>query len=113
MATFGNKLRECRTAKGFSQTELAKQIDTYHSIIGKYERDEVKPTIDVVKKLADVLETTVGYLLGETEDRELLKDPTMLRRLNDIAKFPEQDKNCILYTIDAMINNVKLKGLNA
>jgi len=79
----------------------------------KYERDEVKPTIDVVKKLADVLETTVGYLLGETEDRELLKDPTMLRRLNDIAKFPEEDKNCILYTTDAMINNVKLKGLNA
>ncbi|SDX31175.1 helix-turn-helix domain-containing protein [Aequorivita viscosa] len=92
--------------------ERGKQIDTYHSIIGKYERDEVKPTIDVVKRLANVLETTVGYLLGETEERELLKDPTMLRRLNDIAKFPENDKNCILYTIDAMINNVKLKGLN-
>lgn len=112
MASFGSKLKECRSEKGFSQTELAKQIDTYHSIIGKYERDEVKPTIDVVKKLANVLETTVGYLLGETEERELLKDPTMLRRLNDIAKFPENDKNCILYTIDAMINNVKLKGLN-
>lgn len=112
MASFGSKLKECRSEKGFSQTELAKQIDTYHSIIGKYERDEVKPTIDVVKKLANVLETTVGYLLGETEEKELLKDPTMLRRLNDIAKFPENDKNCILYTIDAMINNVKLKGLN-
>ncbi len=112
MTTFGNKLRECRSEKGFSQTELAKRIDTYHSIIGKYERDEVKPTIDVVKRLANVLETTVGYLLGETEERELLKDPTMLRRLNDIAKFPEKDKSCILYTIDAMINNVKLKGLN-
>ncbi|MFA8301232.1 MAG: helix-turn-helix domain-containing protein [Hyphomicrobiales bacterium] len=112
MASFGSKLKECRSEKGFSQTELAKQIDTYHSIIGKYERDEVNPTIDVVKKLADVLETTVGYLLGETEDRELLKDPSMLRRLNDIPKFPEQDKNCILYTINAMINNVKLKGLN-
>lgn len=46
------------------------------------EQDEVKPAIDVVKKLADVLETTVGYLLGETEDRELLKDPSMMRRLN-------------------------------
>jgi len=113
MTTFGNKLRECRSEKGFSQTELAKQINTYHSIIGKYERDEVKPTIDVVKKLATVLDTTVGYLLGETEERELLKDPTMLRRLNDIAKFPEEDKSCILYTIDAMINNVKLKSLNA
>ena len=113
MITFGNKLRECRGEKGFSQTELAKRIDTYHSIIGKYERDEVKPTIDVVKRLANVLETTVGYLLGETEERELLKDPTMLRRLNDIAKFPEADKTCILYTIDAMINSVKIKSLNA
>ncbi len=112
MASFGSKLKECRSEKGLSQTELAKQIDTYHSIIGKYERDEVKPTIDVVKKLANVLDTTVGYLLGETEERELLKDPTMLRRLNDIAKFPDKDKDCILYTLDAMINNVKLKGLN-
>ncbi len=111
MATFGNKLKECRSEKGFSQTELAKQIDTYHSIIGKYERDEVNPSIDVVKKLAKVLETTVGFLLGESEDRELLKDPTMLRRLNDIAKFSDEDKSCILYTLDAMINNVKLRGL--
>ncbi len=111
MDTFGKKLREAREAKGFSQAELAKRINSYHSIIGKYERDEVKPTIDVVKKMADALETTAGYLLGETEDRELLKDPSMLKRLNDISKFPESDKFCILYTLDAMINNVKLKAI--
>jgi transcriptional regulator with XRE-family HTH domain len=61
--------------------------------VGKYERDEVKPTIDVVKKLEEVLDTTVGYLLGEPEDRELFKDPSMMKCLNDIAKFPEQDKH--------------------
>lgn len=112
MISFGEKLKECRKAEGYSQAELARKIDTYHSIIGKYERNEVKPTIDVIKKLAKVLNTTVGYLLGETEDRELLRDPTMLRRLNDIAKFSDEDKRYILYTIDAMINNVKLKGMN-
>ena len=111
MDSFGKKLRDAREAKGFSQTELAQKINTYHSIIGKYERDEVKPTIDVVKKLAESLETTVSYLLGESEDRELLKDPAMLRRLNDIVKFSEKDKNCILYALDAMINNVKLKAI--
>jgi len=111
MDTFGKKLREGREAKGFSQAELARQIKSHHSIVGKYERDEVKPTIDVVKKLADALDTTVGYLLGESEDRELLKDPSMLKRLNDIAKFPEEDKACILYALDAMINNVKLKAI--
>jgi transcriptional regulator with XRE-family HTH domain len=111
MYSFGKKLREAREAKDLSQSELAKLIGSYHSIIGKYERDEVKPTVDVVKKLAEVLETTAGYLLGETEDRELLKDPSMLKRLNDISKFPEADKNCILYALDAMINNVKLKAI--
>ena len=111
MDSFGKKIAECRKAKGYYQSELARKINTHHSIVGKYERDEVKPTIDVVKKMVDVLETTVGYLLGETEDRELLKDPSMMKRLNDIAKFPEQDKTCILYALDAMINNVKLKAI--
>ena len=78
MTSFGKKLRDCREEKKFSQSELAKNIDSYHSIIGKYERDEVKPTIDVVKRLANVLETTVGYLVGETEDKELLKDLSLI-----------------------------------
>jgi transcriptional regulator with XRE-family HTH domain len=111
MSSFGKKIRESREEKNFSQAELARQISSHHSIIGKYERDEVKPTIDVVKKLAEVLDTTVGYLLGESEDRELLKDPSMLKRLNDIAKFPAYDKECILYALDAMINNVKFKAI--
>ena len=42
METFGRKLRECREAKKLSQNELAKLIEAHHSIIGRYERDEVK-----------------------------------------------------------------------
>lgn len=113
MSTFGKKLRECREGKKLSQNELAKLIEAHHSIIGKYERDEVKPSIDVVKKLANILDTTVGYLLGETEDRNLLKDPSMLKRLNDISSFPDEDKNHILYALDAMIKTVKLRSLQA
>jgi transcriptional regulator with XRE-family HTH domain len=108
---FGNKLAKLRKEQKMSQSELAKTLKTSTSVIGRYERDEVRPTIDVVKKLAHVLETTAGYLLGETQERELLKDPSMLKRLNDIAKFSQKDKEHILYTLDAMINNVKLKAI--
>jgi len=111
MDSFGKKLVECRKAKGISQNELAKLINAHHSIIGKYERDEVKPSIDVVKKLADVLNTTVGYLLGETQDQQVLKDPSMLKRLNDIMSFSKQEQEHIIYTIDAMIKSAKLKSL--
>jgi transcriptional regulator with XRE-family HTH domain len=108
---FGKYHIEVGKNKIMSQYEIYKLVGVTPAVIGRYECDEVKPTIDVLKKLADVLETTVSYLLGETEDRELLKDPSMMKRLNDIAKFPEQDKTCILYALDAMINNVKLKAI--
>lgn len=81
--------------------------------IGKYERDEVKPSIDVVKKIASILDTTVGYLLGETQDKNLLKDPTMLKRLNEISSFNDYDKEHILYTIDGLIKSVKIKNIAA
>ena len=68
-------------------------------------------TIDIVKKIADVLDTTVGYLLGETQENDILKDRDMLKRFNDIAAFSEEEKNNIMWTIDAMINSVKLKSL--
>lgn len=106
MESFGKKLLECRKAKGYSQSELARKINTHYSIIGKYERDEVKPTIDVIKRLAQELDTTVGYLAGETQDQLVFKDPLMLKRLQQIASLPEEDKRCILYTIDNLLASV-------
>lgn len=112
MKGFGKKLRECREAKGFSQQELAKKLKTSHSVVGRYEREEMIPSIEVVKKMANFLDTTVGYLLGETEEINLFKDPLMLKRFNEIVGLPDDDKNHIIYTIDAMLNNAKLKTLS-
>ena len=92
-----------------SQSKLADLLGLHPSIIGRYERDQAKPTIDVVKNMAKSLETTVGYLLGENEDADLLKDTAMLERLKQLAKLPEHDKNCILYTLDSLLQNVKTK----
>ncbi|MBI4647117.1 MAG: helix-turn-helix transcriptional regulator [Bacteroidia bacterium] len=111
MDSFGKKLRECREAKEFSQAELARQLGVHHSIIGKYERDEVKPSIEVVKKIAQVLDTTVGYLLGETKQQNVLKDPKMLKRIADIENLPAKDKECLLLTVDNFIKATKLSLL--
>lgn len=111
MDSFGKKLRECREARDLSQSELARQLGTHHSIIGKYERDEVKPTIDVVKRLAEVLNTTAGYFLGEGNDTQLLKDPVMLKRFNEINELPEEDKNCIYKFLDAFLAKSKLQAI--
>lgn len=112
MSSFGKKLRDTREQKGLSQSKLAELVNLHHSIIGRYEREEAKPTIDVAKRLAAALDTTVTYLLGEDENAELFKNPEMLERFRDIVSFPKEDQEHIIYTIDALISRVKFRSLS-
>ncbi len=108
MDSFGKRLAECRKAKNLSQKELADIFNTSHTTIGKYERDKMIPSINAAKKLADILDTTVGYLLNETANSELFKNPTMLKRLQDISNLPQKEKECLLMTIDHFIKAAKI-----
>lgn len=109
MNGFGKKIAELRKSKKISQGELAKMLSTSTSVIGRYERDEMTPSIEVAKNIAKLLETTVGYLLGETKQENILKNPDMLKRINDINALPEKDKEHILYALDSLLQNVKTK----
>ena len=109
MSIFGQKMALLRKERKISQAELAKSLSTSTSVVGRYERGEMTPSIEAAKKIAELLDTTVGYLLGETDEVNLLKDSIMLDRLNEISKFPDSDKNHILYTLDALIRNVKTR----
>jgi transcriptional regulator with XRE-family HTH domain len=113
MASFGKKIAALRKELKMSQSDLAKQLSTSVSVISRYERDEMTPSIDVAKKLAGILDTTVGYLLGESDQENILKDPDMLKRLNDIEGMNPEEKNHVLFTLDAMIQKIKLKNIAA
>jgi hypothetical protein len=67
------------------------------------------PSIEVTKKIAGFLSTTVGYLLGETEDTNLFKDPDMLERLNDIVELPTKEKEALLMRVDAFLRDSKTR----
>ena len=52
-----------------------------------------------------------GYLLDETDQENILRDPEMLERLNEIDKMDKEDKSKshILYAIDAFIKSTTQK----
>ncbi|WP_431167665.1 helix-turn-helix domain-containing protein [Tenacibaculum halocynthiae] len=111
MLSFGQRIAVLRKNKKMSQTDLANKINSSVSVISRYELDKMIPSIDSAKKLAKELDTTVGYLLGENEENKLKKNPEMLKRFEDIIAFDDQDRKYILYTLDALIKNVKLKSI--
>ena len=61
------------------------------------------------------LAVAINYIIlapsGESEDAELFKNLEMLKRFKDISEFSEQDKEYIIYTLDALIKSVKLKSI--
>ncbi len=71
-----------------TQHELAKLLSTSISVVGKYKRDKITPSVEVAKKMAQLLETTVDYLLGEVIEADTFKDPIMFKRLQDIILLP-------------------------
>ena len=104
--SFGKKIAEERKKKGISQEELAKIVGTISVTIGRYERDQIKPSIDVAIKIADALEVSLDYLTGKT-DTEL--DNNIIKRVVEIQNLPDEDKVHILYTLDGLLQNVRTK----
>ena len=82
--SFNDKLLKARKKKGISQAELAKLLGTKAPVVGRYERGEVNPSIEVAKNLSNILGVSLDYLVGNT-DLEL--DSTVLKRVEDILSF--------------------------
>lgn len=64
-STLGQHIIKLRKQLKLSQNDLGKKIGTSGDIIGRYERDEVKPSIEVASKIADELGASVDFLLGK------------------------------------------------
>lgn len=109
MLSFGKRISILRKELKLSQTDLAKQLSTSVSVVSRYELDKMTPSVDTAKKLAQLLNTSVGYLLGENDNAELFKNPEMLRRFKDIDDLPEKDREAILYNIDALLRDAKTR----
>ncbi len=95
-----------RKKKGLSQGELGRAVGTSGDIVGRYERDEVKPSIEVAVKLADALEVSLDFLVGKT-DTEL--DRAVLKRIEELAKLPAEAKDQVYMVMDALVRDFKAK----
>lgn len=105
--TFGEHVVMQRKQLKMSQDNLAKKVGTSAPIIGRYERNEIKPSIEMAKKIADELGVTVDYLIGGSS--KMVVDKKMMKRIEDIEALPGDDKEKVYYLIDMAITYNKTK----
>ena len=104
--TFGKRMGDVRKQKKMSQDELAKVIGTISVTVGRYERDEVKPSVEVASKIAEALEVSLDYLAGNSN---VLLEKNIVKRITDIQQLPTDDKAHLFALMDAFLRDHKAK----
>lgn len=74
----GGKIQALRKQLGWSQQQLAKKIGTSGPIVGRYERGEMTPSVEVAKKLASTFTFTLDFLVDDTGKTGEIKEKAML-----------------------------------
>lgn len=105
---FGENVALARKRKKLSQSELAKMVGTIAVTIGRYERGEIKPSIDIASKIADALDVSLDYLVGSTDE---VLEKSLVQKISDIQKLPEDKKNVVMTLIDAFLKQTKLQSI--
>ena len=107
MSKIGDRIAYLRKSKAISQTELAKLINASREAIGKYERNEALPSVETAKKIADVFEVTLDYLVDETATAAF--DKQTVKRLNQIQELNDTDRSHLFALMDAFLRDAKAR----
>ena len=97
-ATFSSRIRELRTSLELTQTEFADRINTTHATLSSYENTDKTPSLDIVKKIAEVFTVSIDWLLGLSDIIDVNDTP---RTYSDIIRmlFKLETANLINFQI--------------
>jgi transcriptional regulator with XRE-family HTH domain len=105
----GDKIQMLRKQQGWSQQRVAKLIGTSGPIIGRYERGEMTPSVEVAKKLANTFGVTLDFLVDDTGKTAEIKDKAMLKRIMEIQALNTEDQKTIVHVLDSLLRDAKAR----
>ena len=62
------RIKELRIENKYTQLELANEVGCNQTAIGKYERGDLEPNLEVLFKLSRIFNCSIDYLVGNSDD---------------------------------------------
>ena len=69
-----NRIKFLREESNVTQQELADKLNCSKSIIGNYENNRRKPSLEVLIKLSEIFDCSIDYILGTSDVRNPEKE---------------------------------------
>lgn len=107
-----NRIKTLREEFGYTQQDLANKLNSSKSVIGLYENETRKPSLEILLKLSEVFNCSIDYLLGKSD----IRNPEEIKRVQfanagglDTDGLDEEDLKELQKQVDYIR---KLKGKN-
>jgi len=107
MSNISNKMLDLRRAKKLSQNELGKMVGVSREMIGKYERGDVSPSLEIALSIAKALNVSLDYLVGQGANASF--DTKVLKLIKDIEQLSPDLKDKLLFLANAIIRDAKAR----
>lgn len=104
---FGATLMRLRKEKNWSQNDLADKAGVSRVIIGRYERNEALPSIEVAKNIADAFGISMDQLIGDGQNMNF--DKKTLSRIQELELLEPDKKKTLFDLIDTYIRDAKTR----
>ena len=104
--SLAKKIVQLRKERNLTQKELASIVGVHFSHMSRYERGISLPSIDVVKKLAQMFHVSTDYLLfgdGQATGRANIVDQELQQQFERIARMSEREKAAVKTILEAVI----------
>lgn len=100
---FGQRLAMLRKQQGLSQEALAELLRTTRNNIAYYERKADNPSLDFIKRCAQVLRVTPHELIGQEQKGRPGRPSKLHQKIDQIAKLPRPTQQFVLQFLDQVL----------
>lgn len=109
---FAENLKKIRKDKGYTQEILAEKLNVVRQTVSKWEKGLSLPDVDMLSKIANVLETDVNILLDgqitTTDQSEIVKQ---LAKINEQLTIKNRRYKKIMKTIVIILLIIVIFGI--
>lgn len=109
---FAENLKKIRKDKGYTQEALAEKLNVVRQTVSKWEKGLSLPDVDMLSKIANVLETDVNILLDgqitTTDQSEIVKQ---LAKINEQLTIKNRRYKKIMKTIAIILLIIVIFGI--
>lgn len=102
--SIGDRIREVRKSKGFTQEQLAEKADMSVTFLGEIERNQKLPGLCIFTNIITALDTSADYILRDIlpSGQQYVDDETIKR----LRRVSPKHRKIINDLIDAYLKNI-------